>query len=326
MESGKEYLPGEFWGVVAHFNPTGSRWPLINFTRFSRRVRPQGLRLLVVELAFENSAFEIDGSLADCVIQLRSATVLWQKERLLNIGVENLPPSCDKIAWLDGDLFFERREWVNEASHLLQSKVLVQPYDMACWLPRGASTLPLDLPVGLCEGHCLPGMASTLAKHRDRQVLADYMKHGHTGFAWAMRRSVIDRHGLYDRSIVGGADFEMAHCFFGDEDFLGGRSWYCRYLTKPARDSISVWGRAIQEEIGDSIGHVPGRVLHLYHGDISGRNYLNRLMILREAGYDPAVDVAVEEAGPLRWNSDKPELHRRVRDYFFGRAQPDSIS
>jgi hypothetical protein len=50
-------LPGELWGIVSLFNPAGYRNKLENFMIFSRKVRRQGLPLLVVECAFGDAAF-----------------------------------------------------------------------------------------------------------------------------------------------------------------------------------------------------------------------------------------------------------------------------
>jgi hypothetical protein len=327
MQPAGETVRGELWGVVAYFNPTGCRWSLGNLEHFSRGARRQGLRLLVVELAFGDAPFEVSSGISDLVIRSRSETVLWQKERLLNVGLKNLPPSCDKVAWLDGDLIFENADWVDETSRLLESSVIVQPFDTACWLPHGADSLSFNLPVGIGEGHCLPGIASVLAEQADhRRALADYRLHGHTGFAWAGRRAFLDRHGLYDRCILGGGDVVMAHCFYGDEDFFRGRNFYCRGLTKPELVAINTWGRAVHADVRGRIGYAPGRVLHLYHGDTSRRDYIERLAILREAGYDPSSDVALDDGGTWRWNSDKPDLHRRARDYFLKRNQPTQCS
>jgi len=60
-------------------------------------------------------------------------------------------------------------------------------------------------------------------------------------------------------------------------------------------------------------------VRHLFHGPTPGRRYVERLRILRDAGFDPERDVAAGEDGVWRWASDTPDLHRRVRDYFASR-------
>ena len=71
-------------------------------------------------------------------------------------------------------------------------------------------------------------MAYTMWKANDkRDALSSYFKHGHTGFAWAARRSVLDKHGLYDCQILGNGDFVMGHAMYGSEDFWNGQNWEC---------------------------------------------------------------------------------------------------
>jgi hypothetical protein len=184
-------------------------------------------------------------------------------------------------------------------------------------MPQGARTVPANLPHGLAEGHCMPGMAVTLAHCGDRRrALADYFLHGHSGFAWAARRSVLDAHGLYDYHILGGGDIVIAHALFGDHDFLRGRNLYCRHLTKAELAAIAAWGRNLDAHVGGSVFYVPGRVLHLWHGNVAHRNYLERLQILKQNAYDPARDVILDHGGCWRWNSAKPELHHDVQSYF----------
>lgn len=310
-------LPGEIWGVTAFFNSSGNPVLLDNLDRFAASVRRQGLRLLVVELAFGDAAFQVPPSWCDRLVQRRSETVLWQKERLLNLGVDHLPPACDKVVWLDGDIVFENDDWVGETAARLESYAVVQPFDVACWLARHAADPPADPPRGLGEGMAMPGMAAVMAGRDDwRRALADYFEHGHPGFAWAARRDILARHRLYDRHVLGGGDVSVAHAFYGDNDYWRGLNYCCRGMARAELAAMAAWGRALYADVQASVSHVPGRALHLWHGAIAGRGYRDRWGILKDADFDPATDVALDENGCLRWNSDKPMLHRRVRDYF----------
>jgi hypothetical protein len=314
-------LPGELWGVATFFNPTGSPILRENLALFSHGVRGQGIKLLVAELAFGDKSFEVPDKLADVVLRWRSDTVLWHKERLLNLGIEHLPRECDKVVWLDADILFENLAWVEETRRLLETYVVLQPYDTACWLPCGTHAASPYLSQGLGGGQSMRGMAFTLTHcHNRRRVLADYFEHGHSGFAWAMRRDVLDHHRLYDRRILGGGDIVIAHAIYGDRDFWRGRNVYCRHMTKKELASIADWSWRLDADVQGRVGYVPGRVLHLWHGELAQRHYVERLRILKENDFDPAQDVALDALGCWRWNSDKPNLHRRVRDYFAARG------
>ena len=68
--------------------------------------------LFTIELAFDDHhqippgdrVYRIKGSLP--------ANLMWQKERLLNILMENIPDDYRHIAWCDGDIVFKRPDRV----------------------------------------------------------------------------------------------------------------------------------------------------------------------------------------------------------------------
>lgn len=312
---------GCIWGVTAYFNPVGDGRLFENLCGFSDRVRAQGLNLMIVELAFGNHEFRVGDGMAECVIRRRTDDVLWHKERLLNIGIDALPPTCDKVVWLDADIIFEIDDWVEETAALLESYVVVQPFKVALWLDEAQVAPPIDPPTGLGEGCAMPGMAAAMATAPDRRrALMDYFLHGHPGFAWAARREVLTRHGLYDRHVLGGADVTIAHALYGDTDYWRGLNTACRNMTRAELHAVATWGRELHADVHGNVGHVPGRVLHMWHGGLAQRRYQDRWKILKDADFDPTTDVSIDDQGCLRWDSAKPELHRRVHSYFFERA------
>jgi len=279
------------------------------------------LRLLIVELALGDAEFAVDPSCCDLLLRKRSSCVLWHKERLLNLALASLPPDCDKVAWLDADILFLNPGWVDEARRSLESNPVVQLFSEVCWLPRDRAALPPDPEPGMGEGKVMAGMAATLAQCADRRrALLDFFLHGHCGFAWAARRSLLERHPFYDRHVLGGGDVTLAHAFFGDEDYWRGRNPFCRAFTRAEQAAIAAWSRSLHDDVQGRVGAVSGRILHLWHGATATRGYQERASILRDNAFDPEADVAVDAEGCLRWNSDKPDLHRRAQAYFASRA------
>ena len=317
----RQDLPGEIWGVAACFGPVGTSTFLHNLARFSENVRAQGLRLLVVELAADRAPFHIGNHIADLVVRLRASDLMWQKERLINLGVASLPKQCDKVVWLDTDILFENADWVAETADNLEHVPVLQPFESVYWLPRGETSPVAQPPTGMGDGCIMAGMAYAMTGVPDRRrALADFFVHGHTGFAWAARRSLLVHHGLYDRHILGGGDVSIAHSVFGDRDYWRGRNFFCRNMTKPEQVAVAAWGAAFHADVGEEVSFVPGRLLHLWHGALAQRRYVSRGQILKEHQFDPAIDVAIDGSGCLRWNSNKPGLHAAVRAYFASRV------
>lgn len=309
------------WGVSAYFSPAAERSPPASLAWFSAAVRRQGLPLLIVELAFGDRPFQLAADLADRVLRVRAPDLMWQKERLLNLGIAALPDDCDAVVWLDTDILFENDDWVAHTRALLGQHGLVQPFDRVCWLGPGQRQAPPAARRGLGEGMWLPGMAAAMAASRTpARDLLDYLRHGHTGFAWAARRDLIQRHGLYDRAIVGGGDVVMAHAFYDDRDFRRGCNPYSNKLGVRERDGMAHWAAGLAADRGGPPAAVGGRVLHFYHGPLNNRGYAERLRLLKEADFDPQADLALTGSGCWRWGSAKPGLHRAVADYLRDRA------
>ena len=102
-------LYGKFIGISTFFNPGRHQNKVDNFRKFHASVAAQGLQLLCVELVFgpaTESPFQLNSTDCEILIQRRTGAgnTLWQKERLLNIALENLPNSVDKVMWLESIL------------------------------------------------------------------------------------------------------------------------------------------------------------------------------------------------------------------------------
>jgi hypothetical protein len=193
------------WVITSYFNwcRYDSKWH--NYLEFRRRMEADGVNLLTVECAMTGSEFQLPRD--PSVIQVRASSVLWQKERLLNIGLENLPASARFVAWVDCDLIFSNQKWQQQTVATLERFGVVELYENMIRLPAGRMRpLPEDKPSN-----------SFMAGMRAAAIGAVKPRLGHPGFAWAARRDVLEAcGGFYDGCIVGGADRVMAHAWFGD--------------------------------------------------------------------------------------------------------------
>jgi hypothetical protein len=81
------------------------------------------------------------------------------------------------------------------------------------------------------------------------------------------------------------------------------------------------WARSYHEAVGGRIGCIPGRAIHLWHGEIQDRQYGARDRALQALDFDPYGDIALDTQGCWRWSSDKTALHAFVRRYFESRNE-----
>jgi hypothetical protein len=280
--------------ITCHFNPIEYENIVRNYWMFREDLEAQDIKLHTIELSF-NGKFEVEDAMH---IEGTPKHIMWQKERLLNLLIEQLPPEYDKIAWLDGDILFNNKNWFEDAEKMLDEKPLIQLFE------KGTATDANLDPVASMPSIAAAGLTATSAR---------------PGYAWAARREVIEKcGGLLDTHIMGGGDNMMYYAAMGMfSTFMLTRTnieWRRAYLK---------WAAKFYREIHSNLGFIPGEAVHLYHGTYADRQYVERWMILSRNRYNPEEDIRINENGIWEWASDKPDLHESVAEYFEERKEDE---
>jgi hypothetical protein len=337
----------DLWCVTAYYNPAHYRTRRANYETFAAPLRAAGIPLLTVECAFGDDPFDLPPGLE--VLQVRGRDVLWQKERLINLGISRLPPQATKVAWLDGDILFTNPDWAVETVALLDHFPIIQPFsERKKLLADGAR---YDEQSGSLSSFAyLHSSTPSLVFNRG------YFEHGSTGFAWAAQRNVLTRHGLYDVFLSGIGDHLMAHAMCGDftspcirpffDDPLidkffhvsSLRQWVRKWLSPALKRQVrglpgirntnrglqahfEAWGQGLYQTVQGKMMYVPGTILHLWHGDNADRGYGKRHRELQRLGFNPTTDLRINAFGCWEWASDKPKLHQWAKDFFPARQE-----
>lgn len=305
------YVPN-FYVVTAYYNPMGYVTRRKNYDVFAQTLRQSGIPLLTVECAFGDQPFTLPDSID--VVKIKSDSVIWQKERLLNLAISWLPKSCHYVAWLDCDLVFSNLSWAQDTVALLKESPVVQVFETCHRLPK-------DYHLAGSEGDVCESFA--LITPRDTDVLhtGRFDDHGHTGYGWAARRDILDEHGLYEHAIAGSADHYMAHAIYGDIDGLCVK----KLMTdNPAMlRHFADWAEGFYKSVQGNLQVVPGQVMHLWHGDLENRKYYMRHMQFKEFDYNPYTDVIAVPGKPfeLSVGRNKQKLTDWFTEYFTGRQE-----
>ncbi|MFF8373292.1 hypothetical protein ACF05W_31360 [Streptomyces lydicus] len=264
----------------------------------------------MVELSFDGR-FELPADDASH-LRLHGQHLMWHKERLLNLVTATLPPTVDKVAWVDADVVFPGPDWYPVASSLLDSFDLVQLFSHVTEAGYGAGA-----PLGVAGRSPLsgPGIAHAVAAGVPEPFRFNRSA-AKPGVAWAARRELLEGLGLFDTMIVGGADTMMALAAYGYFQHP-----LARLLPEGLRSSWRSWGLELHHRVQGRVGWVPQTVTTLWHGTAANRRHVDRLRILTEADFDPRLDLQADSHGVFQWSSDKPTLHDEVRSYFYGRQE-----
>jgi hypothetical protein len=294
-----------FYVITTIFNPHGFKSRARLYRDFARHMESSGAKLLTVEAAFGDHAFEVTDKLDPWNVQLRTNCVFWHKERLINLGKERLlqlVPDARNIGWFDADITFANPNWVAESVRKLMHHPVIQPFSQAVNLDSREEvmwTCPSSFRAFI-EGR---------GYHQEPPIPLPYIYKGHPGLAWAATREALDAlGGLFDLCPAGSADTVMSNCLKGGWDI---------YLPAPPSPGMSQaikrWAARCDRYVKANVGFTRGVCLHHWHGPSEKRGYEKRWSILSFHQFDPHEDVVLDSNGLYRWAGNKPRLEDDIR-------------
>jgi len=263
--------------IACYFNPQNNPYRLKAFNIFYDSIKHLNHR--IVECTINNSEPELPKT--KFITHIHTSSLLWHKEALLNNIIKNLDRKFKYVFWLDADIIFTDKHWLVNSVEVLKYKNILQPFEYCVHLEKDKLTPTFKTKD--YHPNCLLSEKKLRHPNLWRSFCANYVTtnlsesenydlHGHVGFAWGARRDALDKILLYDRALIGGADHIMAHAAAGHIGHT------C--ITKSFTDDIEAvndWSRKFYSVIGGSIGYVEGEVRHIWHGDLTKRDYLNRI-------------------------------------------------
>lgn len=316
-----------FWVVTCYYNACRYQNRYNNYFAFWQHLRRQGVKLLTVELCASDAEAHLSADYATKYVRVVAPDVLWAKERLLNLGIEqHLPPECTKVCWCDCDLLFKQDDWAWRCSDQLDRHRVVQPFSNAVFLAANETS----------ENHRqfrpTASFAKVYAMDPVSAINTTAALSSSPGYVWAARRDVLARMGgLFDQSILGHGDVVAAEAFSHSVDRDGAvpagvdpvwnNGW-----SAALWDAVRAWQARAAEVVDGDIGVVRGTVFHLWHGSQKNRAYKERGMLL--ADFRPADHLELDpDTGMWRWTAAARAvgLEGRCKLYFQKRRE-DSVA
>ena len=265
--------------VTCYFNPIEQDKILENYLKFREQFNEN---LFTIELSF-NGEYAISDS-----HHVRGNVVMWHKERLLNLMIQNLPEEYDKVAWVDADIIFSNPDWIQETEKALEKYNIVQLFEYA---------------------DSLPGVV---------HACSDDPFEEEPGKAWASHRKLLESNGLLDKFIMGGSEHMMFYALKGMF-----KNPMMNRLNIEWRHSYLKWAAPFYRSMQNSVSCIPGNISHLDHGSYADPDFSERWMILSHNRFDPEIDITCKKTGSWQWSSNKKNLHRQVAEYFEERKEDE---
>lgn len=269
--------------IACYHNSQNNPYRLIAFREFYESIKH--LNHLIIECAVGDSSSQLSNIVSkDNFKLIKTSSLLWHKETLLNKAVTLLDKKYKYVFWLDADVLFTNNNWLVEACDVLKTQNIVQPFEYCIHLNQDTREPQMNLHMEkfyatepkrkhsrIWRSFCANFVTNNLADN------TNYDAHGHVGFAWGARREILEAVPLYDKALVGGADHIIAHAAAGHINHS------C--ITKAFKDNIDdieSWSKKFYYVVNGRIGYVKGDLLHIWHGDINKRQYLKRIQEFTE--------------------------------------------
>ena len=309
--------------VTTYFNPLQGRLRRRNYDVFRREL---DLPLVAVEWSPEGR-FELGDDAAELLVRVSGGDLLWQKERLLNLGMARARaawPGAD-LVFLDCDVIFPNPGWSERVVEALDLHAAVQCFAEVAYLPPTAPMSGSRVTLAnTAPEQTLPSLASALVRGRPMfdpgaspssvWPAGSIPLRGNPGMAIALRPAALPGFRFYERNVIGGGDLLLAAALAGrlEEAFTH------RVYTSAHQADLRAWAaRSIAPGVG--LGCVAERLMHLWHGDLRDRRYSQRNVILQQHEFDPVRDVDQDPTGGLRLASHAGALRRAVAEYLASR-------
>lgn len=330
--------PMSLWAVTVYFNPGRFRARIRNYRCFRHQLH---VPLLTLEWS-DQGDFQLGDDEADLLVRLSGGDLMWQKERLLGIAVSHLPDDCEAVLLIDADILLPGDNWPERLLQQLSLHPVVQPFQEVHHLsPLPEHRLisralmetpdhhrPFYLARQSFADHCLQGARTTAAPTVTLDLVPEQMQEVNRlgarpsfGHAWAVRRDLIERVGLYEHCVAGSGDLAFAMAVAGRAE------WFClTYPLNGAQQSHYLsWAAGAELAAGPGrIGRLDDVALHLFHGHLSRRSYRSRLEALSASGFDPARDLLAAPGRPFSWDDSRSStgsLRPFFKSYFQKRAE-----
>lgn len=298
--------------ISCFYNPANSPYRLSAFKQWYESIKHLNHR--VTELAIGNGDFQLPDS--PFIDKIRTSSLLWHKETLLNRIVFSLPREFKYVFWVDADVLFDNTSWLVDGVEQMQRGInVLQPFEYCVHLKKDQQSPDFDL-----------GMLPYLSSKDQRQLSAwksycanfaangpaifplPYDVRGHVGFAWGAKRGILDQLPLYDNALIGGADGIMAYASTGD---ILNKSIIDSFGHKGDLTDIRLFSKKWYSLVNAKVGFVRGNLLHLWHGDIEKRNYLKRIQ-----DFTPkSSHISDRDENGLHTNTD-PVTEAYIHNYF----------
>ncbi len=299
--------------VCCYFNPCNYKSKFLNFVKFLNSIEATGINPLVIEAYSDNSLHRIY-KLTDSVISIKTDSIFWKKEQLLNIGIDALlKKKYEYIAWVDADITFNENDWWKQVIVATEFYGVVQIF---------ANSVKQKVTPALQHKHSSAYMLSHTNTEHDLQIILS--RKNEPGYGHCYHRSFLEKNNLYDLSIIGGGDILNLIGFYYNEQthktILNDR--FFSNMTDEFKQTYVEWCKR-NKKVVNGIGYANVDITVLFHGNKSDRKYVTREHILSKHRYNPITDLSIKDKV---YQIKKLSIKNEIYNHFLSRNEDVNLT
>lgn len=280
---------------ICYFSYCRYNKPLINLQFVINDLKRVGIPVYVIELLYPGQTSIID----DVYKVVRSNSVLFHKENLLNILGSELCNKYDKLLFLDGDIRFINPDWYTASSIALDQHNIIQPMKYVVWL---------DEKNNIIKSKC--SFAEAFTKKSSKY---------HPGFSVGMTSDLFKKlRGFYDLAVFGAGDTLFFHAVQKSLNIKPKTSRHVRHIIKvcKTKNFNNYINNMKNQHISVGCVQIDNIAAHLPHGQSKNRKYSGRYY-----EFDMAKSrIWLNNDGVYECDSKTNEY---MQTYFIGRREDD---
>ena len=280
------------------FNPCGYVRPLQNLLFFENKLKAAKIPYFSIEMVIGDQP----PILANPTLRVYSKSSMFYKEALWNRLEKEIPPEYTKICFLDSDIIYQRPDWLDSLSVLLDTHDIVHPFNVLTYLDISYNILRET------------NVSVTTMSYVARLSITNHtIQRSAPGLGWALTRSFFNRMGgFFDKNLLGSSDQIFCASILKKETMLGN-------TTHPLIKDFVVSFFNNLYNLSYSVTYLYCETLHLYHGTFKNRQYESRESIIKHITEPWEVIYTINEDG--FWELNDPSLKDTFHKYFINRAE-----
>ena len=285
------------------FNACGYVRPLQNLLFFENKLKAAKIPYFSIEMVIGDQP----PMLANPTLRVYSKSSMFYKEALWNRLEKEIPSEYTKICFLDSDIIYQRPDWLDALSIMLDSHDIVHPFSILTYLDISFNLL--------LEGK--GSMINTMSYVSRLTIKNDKIQRTAPGLGWALTRSFYKRmNGFFDKNLLGASD----QIFCGS--ILKTKTMLVNTMHPLINDYVTTFFDNLYN-LSYSLSYLYCETLHLYHGSFKNRQYESREMIIKNI--TEPWDRIYEMNQDGFWELKDAKLNEVFHNYFVNRAEDGMI-